>query len=38
VFHEYVALDLGRVVEALDRLEAVERFLSIVCGIEAPDA
>ncbi len=30
VIHEYVALDLDRVVEALDRLEPVERFLTIV--------
>jgi len=28
--HEYVALDLDRVVEALDRLAPVERFLEIV--------
>lgn len=28
--HEYVALDLDRVIEALDRLEPVERFLEIV--------
>ena len=25
--HDYVALDLGRVIEALDDLEPVERFL-----------
>lgn len=30
LIHEYVALDLERVVEALDRLEPVERFLEIV--------
>jgi uncharacterized protein YutE (UPF0331/DUF86 family) len=30
VIHEYVALDLARVVEALDRLEPVERFLDVV--------
>jgi hypothetical protein len=35
VVHEYVALDLRRVVEALDRLEPVERFLEIVRSIEA---
>lgn len=28
--HEYVALDLDRAIEALDRLEPVERFLEIV--------
>lgn len=28
--HEYVALDMNRVVEALDRLEPIERFLEIV--------
>jgi uncharacterized protein YutE (UPF0331/DUF86 family) len=27
--HEYVALDLDRVVEALDKLDPVERFLEI---------
>ncbi len=36
--HEYVALDTERVVEALDRLEPVERFLEIVRGlVEAED-
>jgi uncharacterized protein YutE (UPF0331/DUF86 family) len=34
VIHEYVALDLRRVVEALDRLEPVERFVGIVGSIE----
>jgi uncharacterized protein YutE (UPF0331/DUF86 family) len=28
--HEYVALDLDRVIEAMDRLDPVERFLEIV--------
>lgn len=28
--HEYVALDLSRVVEALDDLDAIERFAEIV--------
>jgi uncharacterized protein YutE (UPF0331/DUF86 family) len=28
--HEYVALDLDRVIEALDRLEPIETFLEIV--------
>jgi uncharacterized protein YutE (UPF0331/DUF86 family) len=35
--HEYVDLDLGRVVEALERLEPVERFLGIAAGIEAEE-
>jgi uncharacterized protein YutE (UPF0331/DUF86 family) len=35
VIHGYVALDLRRVVEALDRLEPVERFLEIVRSIES---
>ncbi|HEX9895607.1 MAG TPA: HepT-like ribonuclease domain-containing protein [Gemmatimonadales bacterium] len=28
--HEYVALDLDRVIEALDRLAPIEQFLGIV--------
>lgn len=35
VVHEYVALDLGRVVEALDRLESIERFMEIVRRLES---
>jgi uncharacterized protein YutE (UPF0331/DUF86 family) len=34
VIHEYVALDLRRVVEALGRLDPIERFIEIVRGIE----
>jgi uncharacterized protein YutE (UPF0331/DUF86 family) len=34
VVHEYVQLDMQRVVEALDDLEPVERFLAIVVAIE----
>jgi uncharacterized protein YutE (UPF0331/DUF86 family) len=34
VIHEYVALDLERVVEAVNRLEPVERFAAIVRRIE----
>ena len=34
VIHEYVALDLDRVVEALDRLGPIERFIHIVGEIE----
>lgn len=30
VIHEYVALDLDRVIEALDELEPIEQFLEIV--------
>ena len=33
--HEYVTLDLGRAVEALDRLEPVESFIEIVRRIES---
>lgn len=34
VIHEYVALDLDRVVEALDRLEPIEQFFETVRRIE----
>src|SRR5205807_1790495 len=37
LLHEYVALDLQRAVEALDRLEPVERFLAIVQRLDASD-
>jgi uncharacterized protein YutE (UPF0331/DUF86 family) len=30
LIHEYVALDMARVIEALDNLEPLERFASIV--------
>jgi uncharacterized protein YutE (UPF0331/DUF86 family) len=30
VIHEYVALDMDRVIEALDRLEPIEQFLDIL--------
>ncbi|HXF73821.1 MAG TPA: HepT-like ribonuclease domain-containing protein [Actinomycetota bacterium] len=33
--HEYVDLDLARVVEALDELDPIERFAAIVADIEA---
>lgn len=33
VIHEYVALDLDRVIEALDELEPIEQFLEIVRGL-----
>ena len=36
--HEYVALDLNRVVEALNDLEPVERFLRIVSRLPDVDA
>ena len=35
--HEYVALDMRRVVEAMNRLEPVKRFLTIVAGLESAD-
>jgi uncharacterized protein YutE (UPF0331/DUF86 family) len=35
VVHDYVGLDMDRVVEALDRLEPIERFERIVQEIEA---
>lgn len=35
VIHEYVALDLDRVVDTLGRLDAIERFAAIVRDIEA---
>jgi uncharacterized protein YutE (UPF0331/DUF86 family) len=34
VIHEYVALDLNRVVDAVRRLEPVSRFIEIVAAIE----
>lgn len=30
LIHEYVALDMARVLEAVDKLEPVERFLATV--------
>ncbi|MGH9318545.1 MAG: DUF86 domain-containing protein [Vicinamibacteria bacterium] len=33
IIHEYVALDLDRVIEALDELEPIEQFLEIVRGL-----
>lgn len=30
LIHEYVALDMDRVIEALDRLEPIETFLEII--------
>lgn len=35
VIHEYVVLSLDRVVEALDRLEPVDRFLEVARAIVA---
>lgn len=37
VIHEYVALDLDRVVEALDDLAPVEQFLEVVRKLAAED-
>jgi uncharacterized protein YutE (UPF0331/DUF86 family) len=36
VVHDYVGLDMDRVLEALDRLEPIERFERIVQEIEDP--
>jgi uncharacterized protein YutE (UPF0331/DUF86 family) len=38
LIHDYVALDLERVVEALDRLAPLEEFLEVVRGIVAEEA
>jgi uncharacterized protein YutE (UPF0331/DUF86 family) len=35
VIHEYVALDLERVVAALNELDPIERFVEVVAAIEA---
>jgi len=35
LIHEYVALDLERVIEALDHLDPVEQFLDVVRRLEA---
>jgi uncharacterized protein YutE (UPF0331/DUF86 family) len=35
VIHEYVALDLDRVIDALHHLDAIDRFAAIVREIEA---
>jgi len=35
VIHEYVALDLDRVVEAVNRLEPIQRFAEVVRKIES---
>ena len=34
LIHEYVALDMDRVIEALDQLEPVEQFVEIVRQLE----
>jgi uncharacterized protein YutE (UPF0331/DUF86 family) len=33
--HEYVQLDFDRVLEALGRLDPIQRFATIVAGLEA---
>lgn len=38
VVHEYVGLDMERVVEALDRLAPIEEFMRIVADVIEPDA
>ena len=35
--HEYVALEMERVVDALDRLEPIEKFVLIVSQIESAE-
>ena len=35
LIHEYVGLDMAKVVEALDRLDPVDRFLEIVRRLES---
>jgi uncharacterized protein YutE (UPF0331/DUF86 family) len=35
LIHEYVALDMGRVMEALARLDSIDRFVEIVAKIES---
>ena len=37
IIHEYVALDLDRVVEALQRLDPIDAFVRIVADIERAD-
>ena len=37
LIHKYVALDLARAVEALERLEPIEQFLSVVRDLEEGD-
>ena len=37
VVHEYVVLDMRRVIDALDGLGMVERFLDVVRAIEGPE-
>jgi uncharacterized protein YutE (UPF0331/DUF86 family) len=38
LIHEYVELDLDRAVEALERLDPVERFIEIVAVLEAEES
>ncbi len=38
IVHEYVALDMNRVVEAMDMLEPIERFAEAIRQILADDA
>ena len=35
LIHEYVALDMARVMEALARLDSIDRFVEIVAKIES---
>jgi uncharacterized protein YutE (UPF0331/DUF86 family) len=38
VMHEYVALDMHRVVDAMQQLDPIRQFLAIVAGIETDGA
>ena len=35
LIHEYVALDMDRVLEALDRLDPIDRFVGIIARLES---
>jgi hypothetical protein len=35
VIHEYVVLDLERVIAALNEIEPIERFVEVVAAVEA---
>ncbi|MEX2222905.1 MAG: HepT-like ribonuclease domain-containing protein [Candidatus Rokuibacteriota bacterium] len=35
LIHEYVALDMDRVLEALERLDPIDRFADIVARLES---
>ncbi|MGH9340371.1 MAG: HepT-like ribonuclease domain-containing protein [Acidobacteriota bacterium] len=37
LIHEYVALDMELVLEALNQLDSIERFMTVVAAIEAAE-